>query len=297
MTLRWFALFIATLLGSGCAEAESSHDPQARAAAPVERIISLSPAITALLLDLDLDSCLVGRSAFCRDVDTLPVVGDLGGADVEAIIRLKPDLLLYQSTVAPPPAGLKDAASITMSQVYGVAVDDIDDLHHAIDAIVRIVDPEGSNAQLRARRTAAHDALHAATRSSDIQRGNVRVLLIQPGASMLAWGGETWLGRVVTAAGGQPLLGDRAWVTVSAEDVIRLRPDVIFVLGERSGTDVGAVATLPTPAQHSGRVLVLSHPRLLIPGIHASAVRASIDDLLGGGQGGHESVHPDTNGH
>jgi hypothetical protein len=42
---------------------------------------------------------------------------------------------------------------------------------------------------------------------------------------------------------------------------------------------------------------VLSHPRLLIPGIHASAVRALIDDLLWGRLGGPESVHPDANSH
>ena len=297
MTLRRFALCMVTLLGSGCERAEPNDHLQVSVDSSAERLISLSPAVTALLQDLELGNHLVGRSAFCRGVDMLPVVGDLGGADIEAVIRLQPDVLLYQATAAPPPAGLMDAAKITKAQVHGVAVDDIDDLHNAIDSIVRIMDPMGSNAPLRARGAAAHDALHAATQPSNAPRRNVRVLLIQPGASMLAWGGETWLGRVIAAAGGQPLLHDRAWVTVSAEDVVRLQPDVIFVLGERSGMELGAIATLPTPAMHTGRVLVLSHPRLLIPGIHASAVRALIDDLLWGRLGGPESVHPDANSH
>ena len=77
---------------------------------------------------LSLDDNLIGRSAFCRDVDALPVVGDLGGVDVEAVIRLQPDVLLYQSTVAPPPDGLAEAAVASRATLTCITVDDIDDL-------------------------------------------------------------------------------------------------------------------------------------------------------------------------
>lgn len=278
MTLHRFALCVVALLGWSC-DRQGAQD-NSPVTASSGRLISLSPAVTALLQDLSLDNRLVGRSTFCRGVDALPVVGDLGGVDVEAVIRLQPDVVFFQATTAPPPAGLAEAAQGGNARTVGISVDDIDDLHHAIDSIMRTVDPTGANHRLHDQGTAAHDALHAATRPSPTSPDVVRVLLVQPGSSMLAWGGKTWLGRVVAAAGGQPLLGDRAWATVSAEDVVRLAPDVIFVLAEHGDIDPGAISTLPTPAVRGGRVHVLSHPRLLLPGTHASAVRTAIDELL-----------------
>jgi ABC-type hemin transport system substrate-binding protein len=279
MMLRWLALCTAALAVAGCGRSDAGCNQSNVNNTASPRLISFSPAVTALLHDLALDRQLVGRSAFCRGVDALPVVGDLSGVDVEAVIRLKPDILLYQATAAPPPMGLIEAAKATHAKKASIGVDDIEDLHRAIDAVVDIVDESGTNQVLQSHQEAAHRALRKSTQPT-ILRTNVRVLLVQPGASMLAWGGETWLGHVVRAAGAQLVLDDRAWVTVSAEDVIRLVPDVIFVLGEQVNVDAGALSVLATPASEHNRVYVLHHPRLLIPGTHAVAVRALIDELL-----------------
>lgn len=271
------AISLALLVVLGCERPEHSLPSPPSATAP-RRIISFSPAVTSLLHDMSLERRLVGRSAFCRGVDDLPVVGDLGGADVEGVVRLQPDLLIHQSTIAPPPAGLQEASSMTGAAIVSVSVDDMDDLHEAIDVIHLAADPAGSDAELRTRCDSLHDLLDSAMEPA--ARRPLNVLLLQPGPALLAWGGRTWLGRVLDAAGATPLLPDRAWVTITAEDVVRLEPDMILVLGEHEDIDPGAAATLPTPARTQGRVHVLAHPQLLIPGVHAAQIRTSIDALL-----------------
>ncbi|MCH2136104.1 MAG: ABC transporter substrate-binding protein [Phycisphaerales bacterium] len=259
---------------AGC-EGSGEAPPQP---AGTERVVSLSPAITLLLSDLSLDDRLVGRSAFCRGVDALPVGGDLSGVDVETVVRLQPDLLIHQQTAAPPPAGLHEAAEMAGAQVLAVPVDNMDDLHQAIDSIVSAMDPDGADAILQQRRGDLHQVLYEAVAPKPT--GHHRVMLLQPGPSMLLWGGQTWLGHIVQAAGAQVVMPDRAWVGVSAEDVVRLEPDVIFVLAEQEHAPLEAAASLPTPAQRDGRVYLLSHPRLMIPGLHALQVREQVDTLL-----------------
>lgn len=239
------------------------------------RIASLSPAITALLHELQLEHRLVGRSAFCRRVDAVPVVGDLAGANVEVLLRLAPTLLICQATSAPPPAGFEQAASRCSAASLKLAMDDMDDLHAAIDAIVVAVDPTNLNVDLAKRAAALHAQLKASlVQAPATQR---RVLLLQGGPSMLAWGEHTWLGRIVKAAGGLPIPAEAGWRTLSAEDVTRLQPDVLLILSETPHQDPGPSALLETPARRMGRIHVVHHPDLFIPGVHAATMRPIIE--------------------
>jgi len=68
------------------------------------RIVSLAPNLTELIYALHLDSSLVGRSSACdfpAEVTVLPVAGDFGRPAVEAVLALKPDLLLLTDVEQP----------------------------------------------------------------------------------------------------------------------------------------------------------------------------------------------------
>ena len=239
------------------------------------RIASLSPAITALLHELKLEQQLVGRSAFCRNVNDLPVVGDLAGANVEALLRLHPTLLICQATSAPMPEGFQHAASLCNAQSMSIAMDDMDDLHAAIDAIVVAVDPNHLDTSLATRARALHARLKASLQPAPVTTR--RVLLLQGGPSMLAWGEHTWLGGIVKAAGGVPIPAEARWRTLSAEDVTRLQPDVLLILSEMPNQDPGPAALLETPARRTGRIHLVHHPDMFIPGVHAAALRSIIE--------------------
>lgn len=82
---------------------------------PPTRIVSLVPALTETLIDLDLGHRLVGISAFCtrppERVAFLPRVGEPSRPDLAQIVALEPDLVLVdeRSTRLEDAAALQDA--------------------------------------------------------------------------------------------------------------------------------------------------------------------------------------------
>lgn len=263
-------LFLCVLL-SGCAPA--TPNPSSGEL----RIVSLSPAVTALLQSMGHGDALVGRSAFCRGCDTLPVVGDLGGADVEALIRLQPTMIFFQRTTAPPPAGATEAARRCGATAHGFPMDNMEDLHASIDGIATVLLAHVDASNLSESVDELHNALRlAVTPSVSLGRS---VLLVQGGRQLLAWGGETWLGDVVQAAGFDVLFPDKGWVSISVEDLVRMAPDVLLVLGETPDVDVADFERLNLPAVETGSMHVLSHPSLLLPGVHAAALRTQVDHI------------------
>ncbi len=65
---------------------------------PYNRIISLVPSLTELLIDLGLKDQLVGRTRFCihpeKDVQEIEIVGGTKSPNLEKIIELEPDFIL-----------------------------------------------------------------------------------------------------------------------------------------------------------------------------------------------------------
>ncbi|MFP4619751.1 MAG: helical backbone metal receptor [Bacteroidales bacterium] len=63
-----------------------------------QRIISLAPPITELLMDLGLEEYLKGRTRFCihpeGQINKVPVIGGVMGLNFHEIEKIKPDLIL-----------------------------------------------------------------------------------------------------------------------------------------------------------------------------------------------------------
>jgi iron complex transport system substrate-binding protein len=71
--------------------------PQERSTGRVERIVSLSPSTTESVFALGAGERLVGRSRYCdfpKQVESIPAVGGLVDPSLEAILGLKPDLVI-----------------------------------------------------------------------------------------------------------------------------------------------------------------------------------------------------------
>ncbi len=68
-------------------------------AAP-ETVVSLSPAITEIMLEMNLSDKLIAVSDYCLNYNSLPTVGSPANPDIDAIIELAPELLITQSPIA-----------------------------------------------------------------------------------------------------------------------------------------------------------------------------------------------------
>ncbi len=64
----------------------------------VQKIVSLVPSLTELLIDLGLSERLVGRTRFCihpaNEVAQIPIIGGTKNPNIEKIISLEPDYIL-----------------------------------------------------------------------------------------------------------------------------------------------------------------------------------------------------------
>lgn len=62
-----------------------------------KKVVSLAPNLTEIVYDLDLGNRLIGRTDFCdypKEVEKVPVVGNLIEPNIEKIVELSPDIVL-----------------------------------------------------------------------------------------------------------------------------------------------------------------------------------------------------------
>lgn len=64
---------------------------------PYQRIISLVPSLTELLVDLGLKDQLIGRTRFCihpQEIEDIEIIGGTKNPNLEKIVELEPDFIL-----------------------------------------------------------------------------------------------------------------------------------------------------------------------------------------------------------
>jgi len=252
----------------GCSEGENSG------AAATHGIASLSPAMTTIVQDLGAGDRLVGRTPWCRGVDTLPVVGALDGVDAEVLVGLRPEFVIHQPPAAGPdpvlPA-LRDRLGFTL---IGGRLDGSADVVAAIDGLAAagIGDPT-----LTVRFRDAMESVRRAAAAVDETSPTVLVLFgVDPFA---AAGRDTYLDEVVRAAGGRNVTPRSGWIELSVEEVVGLRPEVVLLVS----TDAAASAALDAiPWSARPAVVVLESPDALEPSTRMPAVVDEVRRLLAG---------------
>jgi ABC-type Fe3+-hydroxamate transport system substrate-binding protein len=258
----------------GCGRSDDSG-PAAPRAPAAPRIVSLSPALSRTLLDLDLGDRIVGRSAFCASLPPdIPVVGNLYEVDFERLIRLDPTHVLVQ----PPSASGPDPQLERLADQHGWivahwAINSIDDIEQVIRALPAVLYADQADQQALAAGRAA-ELLNdiAASLSPGGGRGwTGRTLLAADTEPVLAFGRGTYLHDILAAMGGANAVGSEGWVELSLEDVGRLDPEAIVIVREHGQPDLdpveaaGPLAKLDIAACRHGRIAVLWHPDAMLP--------------------------------
>jgi iron complex transport system substrate-binding protein len=202
--------------------------PAAAAEKVPQRIVSLAPSVTEVLFEAGLGPRVVGVTSYCRfprAVLALPKVGGYLTPSYEALVALRPDLVVTlpeHTDVEPQIAALK---------IPVLRVD-----HRSLDGIIRSIVTLGERcgAQTTAQRAAAALRQDLA-RTRQIAGDGVRPrVLICFGRSedfrrLYAAAPGTVHDDLITQAGGQNALtsGAVSYPVMSVEGVMRLDPDVI----------------------------------------------------------------------
>lgn len=235
-------------------------------------VVTLTPSATEVVAALGAADRLVGvddYSTYPPSVAALPKVGSFLTPNFEAIVRLRPALVVADDIHADAAKALRGAGI----EVVTIPMHALPDLEHAFDAVGARL---GKQAEADARKREIDEAIGAA-RARRVGRDR-RVLIVidrEPGGlgGMIAAANGSWMDELVAITGAQNVLAGAAvrYPKLSAEELIRTAPDVILDVSY-AAEPATALATwrarpelAGVPAIAQGAVRVLKAPYFLGP--------------------------------
>ncbi len=208
------------------------------------RIVSTAPSFTEIVYAIGAGDRLVGVSNHCHfptDVERLPKVGTYLRPNVEAIVRLKPDLVLLNEDV-PQVASQLGRLGIPPLRLNNTG---LEDMFRSIRQIGIAIDMTTKAARLE---QSIRDRLQALRR---VTAGKPRKSLLfivgrTPGRldGLVAVGKGSFLNELIAIAGGHNALADSlvSYPRISLEAVLRINPEVIVDMGDMAET-IGVTET------------------------------------------------------
>ncbi|MGZ8067230.1 heme/hemin ABC transporter substrate-binding protein [Aeromonas salmonicida] len=194
-----------------------------------ERIVSIGPATTELILALGGEQSLVATDISSVEPKNLPRVGYHRALSAEGILSLAPTRLIGSDEMGPPPA-------LDQMRRAGVAVSVLEtaptlaNLNQRIDTLAKLLNDPAAGATLKAEIQTQTDQLAAQAKQNKPLK--VAFLLLHKGQPTSIAGGNTTASALLTLAGGiNPVDQLSDYKPVSAEALIKLQPDLVLVSG------------------------------------------------------------------
>jgi ABC-type Fe3+-hydroxamate transport system substrate-binding protein len=232
-----------------------------------ERIVSLAPSVTSILLELGAGDELVGVSKWCKDVADVgrrPQVGDCWKMDIEEVMRLKPTTLIGSVPFAPDTVAKILAESVTFVAINPRSLADI---QRDIRILGRMVNRAANAEKLIRKMEQSFRAVAKAARAKSIGR--------RPRVYCEAWpkpriSSPPWVAELVEIAGGKMVVAPGKRVT--DEEVAAAKPDIIVLAWAATGNKAKPASALQNPAWQNvpavknRRVFVVRDELLNTPG-------------------------------
>lgn len=193
---------------------------------PYDRIVSLTPNMTEMVAALGAGVRLVGRTPFCTyppEIADVPVVSGGVEPDVEALLRLAPNLIVAQKGIeARLPLPELRRAGI---QVYYSKVETADDVMRTLRELGQLTGQTQQAAELASGIKAQLEQVRVAAGST----GGMRVLMIHGHRPLIGAGPGSWGDELIRLAGYRNALGEGVapYATLDAEWVVQLGAQVL----------------------------------------------------------------------
>ena len=194
--------------------------------AQVNRIVTLAPNLTETVYALGLGDKLVGDTNECDTPAAAKLkqhVGDVVDPSLEAIVALRPDLVLATTSINRPET--VDALARLGIPVY---TSDAQSVLQMLDSVQQIADIAGAHrqgAQLVAQLRQRLDAVHARLADRPVQH----VLFVIWDDPLITIGQNTFIEDALRWAGAESVvLSQQKWPQLSMEEVLRLQPDYVL---------------------------------------------------------------------
>lgn len=256
---------------------------EVRLAAPARRVISLIPSATETVIALGAAGRVVGRTRYdvAPEVAAAPSVG--GGLDpsVEAIVALRPDLVLAWEH--DKRGAVREKLAALGVPVFSLRTEDTTDVFRNVANVGRLLGRDSAAARLAATVRGQLDAV----RRSVAGLPPVDVLYVVYNDPPMTAGPNTFIAQLVGVAGGRTIFPDarQLWPTVAMEEIVRRDPDLLIVPQGEFRSNALAVMRQRAGwrelrAVRAGRVAAVDANLTSRPGPHigeaARALRAAI---------------------
>ncbi|PTL81362.1 ABC transporter substrate-binding protein [Vitiosangium sp. GDMCC 1.1324] len=227
----------------------------------VKRVVTLAPSLTETVLALGAGSTLVGVSRFdeAKEVAGLPRVGGFIDPSVEAVVAIKPDLLLVQ----PGPGNQRPVEKLAELGIPVLLLP----LHTVADTLAAL----GAVGKALGKEKEAEALVHSieSTRARIREAAKTlkppRVLLVYGFEPLVVAGPGSFADELLRDAGAINIAADAgsAYPVYSVERAIRARPDVVV---DASDVDVGKDKLVALPGLSQARWVEVPSMALLQPG-------------------------------
>ncbi|MDX7856933.1 ABC transporter substrate-binding protein [Aeromonas caviae] len=216
-----FALAFSLL---GCALSLSSPSVMAG-----ERIVSIGPATTELILALGGEQSLVATDVSSPEPRGVPKVGYHRALAAEGILSLSPTLVVGSDEMGPN-STLDQLRRANVKVEVMATAPTLANLNERIDTLAHLLGDQAAGSKLKEEIAAQSDTLAAQAKQNKPLK--VAFLLLHKGQPTSIAGGNTTASALVTLAGGvNPVAGLHDYKPVSTESLIELQPDLVLVSG------------------------------------------------------------------
>ena len=234
MTRQRFAVLLSVLLivAAGARHALDRFTHPSVAPASPQRIVSLSPGITETLYALGLDTSVVGVTRHCAwppEAVSLPKVAGFGEINYEAVLRVRPDLVVL------PEDRLREKLYLERLGLPVLMLDTltVSGLLRTITLLGQITGREAEAEALKADLENGLLAAKAAAEGSSRPKALFVVMRMDQGRGRITEahivGHDGFYSELIETAGGQnAYTGTLPFPRLSREALIRLDPEVII---------------------------------------------------------------------
>ncbi len=241
------------------------------------RVVSLTPSATEIIAALGATSMLVGvdeYSIYPPEVAALPKVGSFMFPNIEAIVMLRPTLVVVDDIHGKASAALEDAGIATV----GVSMHALPDVKSALSIVGARI---GKAAEATRVIGEINSALDAAAAKRSAKRLKVLAIIDREAGGLgglVAGGPGSWVDELLAVVGAENILAASGvrYPKISREEILRGAPEVILDLSYAGRSSTSEWNEIDAPAVETGRVVALSEPYLIAP---SPRVKEALDAL------------------
>ena len=249
-------------------------------------MVSLTPSASEIVAALGAGDLLVGvddYSTYPPEVAKLPKVGTFLQPNLEAVMRLRPTLVIADDVHGPFEQRLADAGIDAVE----CPMHELGDVRTSLTRVgVKLGRAEAAGKAVAAIDRAIEDA---AARRRTRTGARPRVLAVidhEPGGlgGLVVAGPGSWLDELLAIEGADnAMVGAGArYPKISSEEVLRAQPTLIIdtAFAADPATEASLWRDLAIPAVSSGRIVVAKEPYLIAPSPRVAEALAQLEAVL-----------------